>query len=63
MSATVRRVRAALFILTNPKRVAAIVVSSIAAFLYVWIAAVRAVPGVKSRKAALRASRARGSRA
>jgi hypothetical protein len=59
MSATVRRVRAALFLLTNPKRVLAIVVSTVGALLYVWFAAVRAVPGVKGRKAALRATRAR----
>ena len=56
MSATVRRVRAALFLVTNPKRVLAILVSAIGAFLYVWFAAVRAVPGVKRRKAAFRAS-------
>ena len=61
MSATVRRVRAALFLVTNPKRLLAILVSAIGAFLYVWFAAVRAVPGVKRRKAAFRASRPRRS--
>lgn len=59
MSATVRRVRAALFLLTNPKRVLAIGVATIGTLLYVWFAAVRAVPGVKGRKAALRAMRER----
>ncbi len=61
MSATVRRVRAALFLVTNPKRVLAILVSAIGASLYVWFAAVRAVPGVKRRKAAFRTARSRGS--
>jgi hypothetical protein len=63
MSATVLRVRAALFLVTNPKRVLAIIVSAIGAFLYVWFAAVRAVPGVKRRKAAFRAARPRRSAA
>jgi len=61
MSATVRRVRVALLLVTNPKRVLAIFVSTIGAFLYVWFASVRAVPGVKRRKAAFRASRSRRS--
>ncbi len=61
MSATVRRVRAALFLITNPKRVLAILLSAIGAFLYLWFAAVRAVPGVKRRKAAFRAARPRSS--
>lgn len=61
MSATVRRVRAALFLITNPKRVLAILLSAIGAFLYLWFAAVRAVPGVKRRKAAVRAARPRSS--
>jgi hypothetical protein len=33
------------------------VAAAIAAFLYVWIAGVRAVPGVRRRKAAARAAR------
>jgi hypothetical protein len=61
MSATVRRVRAALFLVTNPKRLLAILLSAIGAFLYVWFAAVHAVPDVKRRKAAFRASRPRRS--
>lgn len=61
MSATVRRVRTALFLLANPKRLLAIFLSAIGTFLYVWFAAVWAVPGVKRRKAALRASRRRRS--
>lgn len=61
MSATVSRVRAALLLVTNPKRALAILVSAIGVFLYVWFAAVRAVPGVERRKAAVRATRARRS--
>jgi hypothetical protein len=36
------------------KRIAALVVAGVGALLYLWIAAVRAVPGVKARKAARR---------
>jgi hypothetical protein len=34
------------------KRIAALVAAALAVLLYVWAAAVRAVPGVKRRKAA-----------
>ena len=54
MSATIARVRALLFVLLHPKRLLALVAGVVGAFLYVWIAAVRAVPGVTERKTAWR---------
>jgi hypothetical protein len=54
MSATIAHVRALLFVALHPKRLLAVVVGVIGAFLYVWIAAVRAVPGVRERKTAWR---------
>jgi hypothetical protein len=39
------------------KRVAIAVAATVGALLYVWIAAVRAVPGVRRRKAEARARR------
>ena len=59
MSASVRRVRWLVLILTKPKRALAIFASLLGVVLYVWFAAVRAVPGVRARKRAFRASRAR----
>jgi hypothetical protein len=41
------------------KRVALGVVALVGSLLYVWFAAVRAVPGVRRRKAAARAARRR----
>jgi len=35
----------------NPKRILLALVAVISGFLYVWVAAVRAVPGIKRRKA------------
>jgi hypothetical protein len=62
MSANVPRVRGVLFVLLHPKRFLTLVAASIAAVVYVWIAAVRAVPGVRRRKASFRERwRARGS--
>jgi hypothetical protein len=46
-------------VLMKPKRALAIVAAFLGAVLYVWFAAVRAVPGVQARKRAFRASRAR----
>ncbi|MGH3133288.1 MAG: hypothetical protein ACRDNY_06035 [Gaiellaceae bacterium] len=46
--------RGALYLLLHPKRLLILVAGLFAAALYVWIAAVRAVPGVRLRKAALR---------
>jgi hypothetical protein len=43
----------------NLRRLLLAVTAAVAALVYVWVAAVRAVPGVKRRKAAARA-RARG---
>jgi len=41
------------------KRLALAVVAVVAAVGYVWVAAVRALPGVRRRKAATRAARRR----
>jgi hypothetical protein len=38
----------------NPKRILLALVAVISGFLYLWVAAVRAVPGVKRRKAEAR---------
>jgi hypothetical protein len=57
MSASVEWVRVVVLLLTRPKRLLAIASSVLVAVLYVWVAAVRAVPAVKARKAALRAKR------
>ncbi len=54
MSATIARVRALLFVALHPKRLLALIAGVIGAFLYVWIAAVRSVPGVRERKTAWR---------
>ncbi len=53
MSATIAWVRGFLFLL-HPKRLLALVAGVLGGLLYVWFAAVRAVPGVKRRKAAMR---------
>jgi hypothetical protein len=50
MSATIARVRALLSLALHPKRLLAVVGGAIGAMLYVWIAAVRAVPAVRERK-------------
>ncbi len=50
MSATIALVRALLLVALHPKRLLALVAGAIGAFLYVWIAAVRAVPAVRERK-------------
>ena len=54
MSATIARVRALLSLALHPKRLLALIGGSIGALLYVWVAAVRAVPGVRERKTAKR---------
>jgi len=54
MSSTIARVRGVLLVLRHPRRVAASVLGLVALFLYVWYAAVRAVPDVRRRKAAVR---------
>jgi hypothetical protein len=40
--------------MVSPKRILFALVALITGFLYLWVAAVRAVPGVKRRKAARR---------
>ena len=54
MSATIARVRALLYFALNPKRLLQLIAGLVGAALYVWFAAVRAVPGVEARKAAAR---------
>jgi hypothetical protein len=54
MSATIARVRALLYVALHPKRLLALIAGAIGFAVYVWIAAVRAVPGVKERKTAAR---------
>jgi hypothetical protein len=53
MSATIARVRGLSFVL-HPVRLLKLVLGLFAFLVYVWFAAVRAVPNVKRRKAALR---------
>jgi len=59
MSASIASVRGLLFVLLRPKQFLRLLGGSLVALLYVWYAAVRAVPGVKRRKAALRRERER----
>jgi hypothetical protein len=54
MSATIARVRALLYLALNPKRLLTLIAGIVGGALYVWIAAVRAVPGVQARKAGMR---------
>jgi hypothetical protein len=53
MSATIAWMRGFLFLL-HPKRLLAVLAGLLGGLLYVWFAAVRAAPGVKRRKAAMR---------
>jgi len=59
MSASIASVRAVLFFLARPRRAFSLIAGFVAVSLYVWYAAVRAVPAVRRRKAALRARRTR----
>ena len=54
MSATIARVRALLYFAFNPKRLLQLLAGLVGAALYVWFAAVRAVPRVEERKAVRR---------
>ena len=54
MSATIARVRALLYVALHPARFLKLVAGIVGAAVYVWFAAVRAVPGVQERKAATR---------
>jgi hypothetical protein len=51
MSATIARVRGVLFFVLHPRRLLTLIGTLIVGTLYVWVAAVRAVPGVQRRKA------------
>jgi hypothetical protein len=57
MSATVTRVRVVEYVFFHPRRVLTLIAAALASVLYVWVAAVRAVPTVRARKAELRARR------
>jgi len=54
MSATIARVRALLYVALHPARILKLIAGVLGAAVYVWFAAVRAVPGVRERKAASR---------
>jgi hypothetical protein len=54
MSATIARVRALLLLAVDPKRLLTVIAGVLGAALYVWVAAVRAVPGVRERKTTAR---------
>jgi hypothetical protein len=54
MSATIARVRGVTFFLFHPTRLLMLVGGIFAGVAYVWVASVRAVPGVERRKAARR---------
>jgi len=63
MSSRIARVQGILSLLLHPTRLLTILAGILAAIAYVWIAAVRAVPGVRRRKAAAGAEwRARRAR-
>jgi hypothetical protein len=54
MSATIARVPGVLLFLLHPKRLLTLFAGFLAGVGYVWVASVRAVPGVRRRKAAMR---------
>ncbi|HET8743286.1 MAG TPA: hypothetical protein VFM41_11740 [Gaiella sp.] len=49
--------------MSTVKRIALVAAAAVSAVAYVWVAAVRAVPGVRRRKAAARAGRFRDAAA
>jgi hypothetical protein len=55
MSASIAPVRGISLLLRRPGRALSLVAAFVVAVLYVWVAAVRAVPRVRKRKAAIRA--------
>jgi hypothetical protein len=59
MSTSIDPVRGVLLLMRKPGQVLAVFGALVAAFLYVWYAAVRAVPRVRRSKAAGRVSRGR----
>lgn len=54
MSVTIARVRGVMYVVLHPKRVLTLLAALVGAVVYVWMAAVRAVPGVEARKEAAR---------
>ena len=54
MSATIACVRALLYFALHPARLIKLIAGVAGAVVYVWVAAVRAVPGVRERKTAAR---------
>jgi hypothetical protein len=54
MSATIARVRALLYLALHPKRLLTMIAGVLGTAVYVWFAAVRAVPDVQARKSAAR---------
>ena len=54
MSVTIAGVRGVLYVILHPRRVLTLLGALVGVALYVWIAAVRAVPGVEKRKEAAR---------
>ena len=59
MSASIAPVRGVLLLLRRPGTILKLFAAAIAGILYVWFAAVRAVPDVRRRKAAFQAARRR----
>jgi hypothetical protein len=58
MSASIGSVRGLFALLARPRRLLTLVAGFVGFVLYLWYTAVRAVPNVKRRKAALRRARA-----
>jgi hypothetical protein len=50
MSVTIAQVRGVMYVVLHPRRVLTLIAALVGAVLYVWVAAVRAVPGVEARK-------------
>jgi hypothetical protein len=56
MSATIAAMPGVLLLFLRPKRLLTLLAGLFAGVVYLWIAAVRAVPGVRRRKASRRAA-------
>ena len=57
MSTSIDSVQGLLFVLRHPRRILAVAAGLFGGLIYVWFAAVRAVPGVKQRKKEQRGAR------
>ena len=57
MSVTIAQVRGVMYVVLHPRRVLTLIAALVGAVLYVWVAAVRAVPGVEARKETARRKR------